>query len=256
MPYPLPAVRGRWTRAGNGFVPTDIAGLKLWLDFSDITTLYTDSAKTTPVTADDDVIGAAEDKSGNGKDATQAVTAKKYIYKTGIQNGLSIGRSNAVDDEMEFPATIIGTGARTVFIVMKNDNAANAVGIIDLNGQANGGNGGNYDMTAEIAVRVIAGATTYDTALAQNVFSLISISNGAGETVGATVCHLNSALLGVSSAGTRAINTAADGGKLGNTPIGGVFDGDYCEALVYDTQLSVANRQAVETYFNDKWNLW
>ena len=78
--------------------PTDIAGLKLWIDFSDISTLYTDSAKTTPVTSDGDVIGAAADKSGEGNDFIQETTAKKPLYKTGIQNLLSIARFDGTDD--------------------------------------------------------------------------------------------------------------------------------------------------------------
>ena len=68
------------------FLPTDITGLKLWLDFSDATKLYTDAGKTTPVSSDGDVIGAAEDKSGQGNDATQNTTNLKPIYKIAALN--------------------------------------------------------------------------------------------------------------------------------------------------------------------------
>ena len=115
-----------YSAAGNGWLPTDIAGLKLWIDFSDITTLYTDSAKTTPVTSDDDVIGAAEDKSGEGNDATQATTANKPLYKTGIQNGLSAGLGDDTDDFLGFPDLgIDGTQTLTVLYVARIDYTGN-----------------------------------------------------------------------------------------------------------------------------------
>ena len=44
--------------------------------------LYEDAAGTTPVTADGDPIGKAEDRSTQNKDMTQSVTANRPIYKT------------------------------------------------------------------------------------------------------------------------------------------------------------------------------
>jgi len=53
-----------------------------WYDPSDLTTLYQDSAGTTPVTADGDPVGRMEDKSGNGNHATQATSASRPVYRT------------------------------------------------------------------------------------------------------------------------------------------------------------------------------
>jgi hypothetical protein len=72
-----------------GFLPTDLAGLAIWLDVADLATLFTDSAKTTPVTGDGDVVGAWADKSGNGNDVLQNTTAKKPLYKVNVKNGLA-----------------------------------------------------------------------------------------------------------------------------------------------------------------------
>ena len=62
----------------------------VWYDFSDITTLFQDDAKTTPVTTNGDPIGAVEDKTGNGQDLTQSNASNKPVYTTNVQNGLSV----------------------------------------------------------------------------------------------------------------------------------------------------------------------
>lgn len=51
-------------------------------DPSDLSTLYQDSAGTTPVTADGDPVGRIEDLSGNGNHLTQATAAARPQYKT------------------------------------------------------------------------------------------------------------------------------------------------------------------------------
>ena len=61
---------GLGIRLGRGsqapaWVPSDVAGLALWLDASDLSTLFTDSARTTPVASSGDPVGGWADKSGN-----------------------------------------------------------------------------------------------------------------------------------------------------------------------------------------------
>ena len=51
-----------------------------WYDPSDLSTLFQDSAGTTPVTASGDPVGLMLDKSGNGINASQAVSASRPTY--------------------------------------------------------------------------------------------------------------------------------------------------------------------------------
>jgi hypothetical protein len=53
-----------------------------WYDPSDLTTLFQDSAGTTPVTADSDPVGLMLDKSGNGNHLLQATAGLRPLYKT------------------------------------------------------------------------------------------------------------------------------------------------------------------------------
>lgn len=51
-----------------------------WYDPSDMSTLFQDSAGTTPVTAVEQPVGRVLDKSGRGNHATQATTTKRPVY--------------------------------------------------------------------------------------------------------------------------------------------------------------------------------
>ena len=71
-----------------------------WYDPSDLTTLYQDSAGTTPVAADGDPVGLMLDKSGNGNHASQSVAASRPIYRT--DGTLHWLKFDGVDDRLEF----------------------------------------------------------------------------------------------------------------------------------------------------------
>lgn len=70
-----------------GLHPKSISGLEIWNSALDIGSFWQDSARTTPVTASSDPVGAWDDKSGNGRHALQAGAAGlKPTYLTGGLN--------------------------------------------------------------------------------------------------------------------------------------------------------------------------
>ena len=69
-----------------------------WYDPSDLSTLFQDSAGTTPVTASGQPVGLMFDKSGNGNHATQAIAAARPIYTEG--SGLAWLAFDGVGDFM------------------------------------------------------------------------------------------------------------------------------------------------------------
>ncbi len=68
-----------------------------WWDPSDLSTLWQDSARTTPVTADGDPVGCIDDKSGNGRSLVQATSGKRPLYKTA--GGLHWLELDGTDDQ-------------------------------------------------------------------------------------------------------------------------------------------------------------
>lgn len=67
--------------ASGGWTPADIVTAGWW-DFSDTSKLWTTSARSTNVAANDDPIGCCDDKSGNGRNAIQATAGYRPLYKS------------------------------------------------------------------------------------------------------------------------------------------------------------------------------
>lgn len=76
----------RRRRSGGAANPLAIFGsrLMLWNDWSDISTLYQDSAFSTPVAALNDPIGGVRDKSGKGNHATQGTSASRPLWSARV----------------------------------------------------------------------------------------------------------------------------------------------------------------------------
>ena len=75
-----------------------------WYDPSDLSTLFQDSAGTTPVVNDGDPVGMMRDKSGNGNHIVQATAAARPIFHT--SGGKYWIEADGVDDRMAVGFTI------------------------------------------------------------------------------------------------------------------------------------------------------
>ena len=75
------------TRIGSAFSPAMLFGSGeqgVWYDPSDFSTLFQDSAGTTPVTAVEQPVGKILDKSGRGNHATQATSASRPLLSARV----------------------------------------------------------------------------------------------------------------------------------------------------------------------------
>jgi hypothetical protein len=98
------------------FSPSDLANLAGWWK-ADALSL-----------SDGDAIGTWIDSSGNGKDLTQATTAKKPTFKTSILNSLAVARFDGGDQVTVGSFDLSATDKLTIFIV--SSATSDAVGQI------------------------------------------------------------------------------------------------------------------------------
>lgn len=112
-----------------------------WYDPSDFSTLFQDSAGTTPVTATGQPVGKILDKSGKGNHATQATATSRpllqqdglgyyYLNFDGVDDSLATGNINfTVTDKM------------TVFAGVQKVSDAATASLVELSTSSSGNNG-------------------------------------------------------------------------------------------------------------------
>lgn len=103
------------------------SNLKGWYSAWDAATLFKDTARATPVTADGDAVAGWADKSGNGNHLQQATAGNRPLYKTSIQNGRSVLRFDGTDDFISCVSNFAWSAANAVTIcVLAKYNAYSA----------------------------------------------------------------------------------------------------------------------------------
>jgi len=115
-------------RGGGGAVPFSIADLfasseqGAWYGPSDLSTLFQDSAGTTPVTTAGQPVGLMLDKSGNDNHAVQATAAARPTYQTGPARATL----DKVDDRL---SVTVPVGGFTGTMVLGTDQGTASYGV-------------------------------------------------------------------------------------------------------------------------------
>jgi hypothetical protein len=108
------------TSPAKSIFPKTISGLKIWLDGNDTSTLFDSNTGGNIITSNGATIGRWEDKSGNGKNATQSSAGVRPTFATNIQNKLNSIRF----DGTKYFSAIDTSSTTSAFIicVFKIDN--------------------------------------------------------------------------------------------------------------------------------------
>lgn len=272
---------GLWRGQGAGFNPLSLSPLAWW-DWSDSSQLYTDSGLTTLVSADGDPIGGIKDKSGSNYHLVQTDGTKKGLYKTNIQNGKSVGRTDGVNDCWQVASSTalfncLHYGGATVFFAQKvgtTNNATTSLGIFGNNGGASSQIGlsvyydgptavGRLDAFATKGGGVItSGGTWSNGLLPSNTPLAMTCKIDPQNATPANRLYIykgsNAAASG-NTASAVAVNSSASGlftvGAIGGTSVVAFAPNDHYELIIYPTLLSDANRVLVRDYLMAKWGV-
>jgi len=241
-----------------GFPPDQLAGLKLWLDADDASTITEAGGPGTGVSQWDD-------KSGNGYNASQLTVTSRPITNVRTINGVNTIDFDGVDDLMVLTEQpIVGTQARTIIIVGFADNGINQNFFVSLSDNSVG-SGDQYRITAEIGIRIRSANRLFpDDAVDDGVnAAIITVTNEANSNIELNASNFqiykNSFLL---SGGTSVnegfgIDTISGNAAIGDDAIGSLnrLDGVIGELIIYDQVLSASERQSIETYLSNKWGI-
>jgi len=233
--------RGAWTPA----LPTSDGGVlpHTW-HYAESGALYQDAAATIPAVADGDVIGASVDQGTDVHTITEAVTAAKPTLKLDIKNGHAVFRCDG-GDQLNGVFTAPYTQPDTHFCVAKLDpsvvnNGAN-LRVVDYTTQR--------QLYGQSAVQnpdewyYYAGSSVQTGIAAHSDWTTWTVLfNGAS-----SACWFDGAAANAGDANSA----SPDGLEVGAME----WVGDIAELLIYDYNLSAADKNEVGQYLATKYGL-
>lgn len=224
--------------------PLTVTGLFAWYDHASLSTLYQDSAKTTPVASVNDPVGAWADKSATGADLLQATADARASYQTdGVQFD-----STGTNDFLRSAAITEKAQPNMLFIVASTDGPGSTQTVLD------GISSGKrhlirYDGSSGTIFTANAGANL--TTPAGQVFTspiiLAVVFNGASSAV-----YRNSLLVASGNAGTQGLTGLTVGDNYAGSSL---YGGKVKEMLAVNGDVTDATRQKIETYLAARHNI-
>jgi len=247
------------------FSPTDIPNCVLWFDGSDLSTMFQDTAGTTPISATGQSVKLWKDKAGFGISASNNTSPPTVTFSA--QNNRSVvSFASASSQSLTLSSTSsLPTGAITItlFIVSLDASSTGSGGVFQY-----GSTSANYTPGTGLQVLynnaptlifidqyggngVIPSAGTVNT----YVISTLIIGTGASNAVG----WRNSTLYSDQNNVTWTMNIPSGyGGYIGTYQDYTTFrplNGNIAEIIFYNTNFTTSQRQQVEGYLAWKWGL-
>jgi hypothetical protein len=248
--------------------------LRLWLDASDLGTLWQNTAGTTPAANGSDV-ALWQDKSGNGKNVSNTDATHLPTYAASIGNFNSrpalqfVGGSSG---DMLFRANdlgITGNADRTVVTVWQSTGytGQNFQHTFHMGSQVGDGTAYGHSAArgggAGTAIGNHYWYTAFDTAATAVLNTprvAVSSWDGDGGTsgngldswwVGGAAVGANNRTALATGTNELKIGSRLNGGTVGNEG----FTGDLAEVLVFDTVLTAAQRNSLGSYIQNKYGI-
>jgi hypothetical protein len=228
--------------ARRAFNPAKLSGLNAWYDATRLSSITKDGSN---------FVSQFSDLSGNGNHLAQSYTGLRPLYSaTGLNNKPSI-KFDGVDDILKsISNSTITTPPYSLFVVFSPATSGTAEQIIVSWG-------GNQYTALDIAVTqnirfgnfAVGFVGAGNNSLVTNSVYYTSATKSSSSLISLWV---NGILKGT---GTKVATVTADKLTMGNSDSSFPFNGYISEIILYNRELSTAERQKVELYLKKKYSL-
>lgn len=233
-------------------LPSDFSGLQGWYKadsetYADGTALGDSGAGT-----------LIHDRSGNGRDMSQATGVSRPIFKAAVVNGLPAVRHDGSNDRLETATAMsnfVTAGAGTIYAFVRAKTIATEAALFGANVLVSD-SGGFVVLGFRLNSGVpSAGSYTFDGANKETL-------KGAATGLWYVMCWLHSGgtlYFGLDDLTTAAMSSIGAGNTTdltGGLWFGGrtaYFDGDWAEIALYNTAHDEATRTSLQQYFDVKY---
>lgn len=249
----IPSRRALLPTRPRTMAPNALTSLWAWWDISVLSTLFQDSAGSTPVATNGDPIGYVADRLGSGRYLAQSGAAgTRPTYTTGVQNGLPAALFDGGDylDSVatidSFPLTIMG-------VLRRSATVGATMGIISNFHSTNFGCRVTFNASNQLVARIETPLSTRTSTDAPDVNTpmifgayfdvaeFATLTNGAVRSAN----HAAGAVANIVSLGRTNVNTTAT-----------LYNGYLCEVCVFRSALTTMDIVRLTNYFNAKWAVY
>lgn len=236
------------------FSPLNISGLQLWLDGADTNSMY-DATSGGSLVTDGNTVARWQDKSGNGRHATQSTANNRPTLNSNKQNGLPCLTFDGSNDSLA-TASFAHSVPLTLYVVRKNLAATPIAYSRIVEHGANNGVAIVVDAAnpQPISMQYASSTPTRGGKSGTNLYLLEAyVDSSATRTVKLDVNGAND--INTTRTGTPTTPTAF---TISNYGGGGNYysNQDMHEIVYYNRLLSAAERTVVRTYLNTKWKVY
>lgn len=230
----------------------------LWYPGLISTALWLDAADASTVTTVSDAVSQWNDKSGNGRHATQGTVGKRPLLAVAGLNSKNVIDCDGIDDELSLANVLSLTSVnQSLFLVAKRDNAAGRTETAFSIGNTSTGDGIAdipcwADNIMYSSVGYIANRPTPTSIITDQPY-IAAITGGTIQ-----LSYTNGTLIG---AGTNQSSSpfSVTAGFVGSgnavSPLSRFFDGKIAEIVLLPLVADATTRQKLEGYLAHKWGL-
>lgn len=228
----------------DAFDENTVASLAHWVKADDLTALYQDSSKTTPVASDGDPVGAWVDQVAD--EYTQATTTAKPTWRESVA---ALNNQPALDfdggDWLQGAFASPTTQPTTIFVVAKADSVGVAVQYVFDGDDGTNRNLFQFNSTPEYFIH--AGATLSGGTPNTNAHIYTIIFNSVSSAFFADGTSILSG-----DAGSNILDGLTIGAK---NSLSQEWPGEIAELLIYTADLTANEKNLVQNYLASKYGI-